>query len=108
MSGKGGKGKRVLPGNLKEAGELIEGLTTWAQERAFYKLDEPEDREACVAAMPLQDCVNLAIFFIRTTIDAQNLSVGVRGVGGPIDVAVITASEGIQFIQRKQIVGEGG
>ena len=57
-------------------------------------------------AMALQDCVNLALFFIRTTIDAQNLTVGIRGVGGPIDVAVITGTEGIQFVQRKEILGE--
>jgi hypothetical protein len=59
-------------------------------------------------AMPLQDCVDLAIFFIRTTIDAQRLSVGIRGCGGPIDVAVITRSKGLSFVQRKQIVGEYG
>ena len=57
-------------------------------------------------AMPLQDCVDLAIFFIRTTIDAQRLSVGIRGCGGPIDVAVITRKDGLKFVQRKQIIGE--
>jgi hypothetical protein len=58
--------------------------------------------------LPLQDCVNLAIYFIRSTIDAQNLSVNLRGVGGPIDVATITRREGFKFIQRKEIIGEGG
>lgn len=59
-------------------------------------------------AMALQDCVDLAIFFIRTTIAAQELTVGIRGCGGPIDVAIITRNEGLRFIQRKQIVGETG
>jgi hypothetical protein len=59
-------------------------------------------------AMPLQDCVDLAIFFIRTTIDAQNLTVGIRGTGGPIDVAIITRRDGLEFIQRKRIAGETG
>lgn len=59
-----------------------------------------------LAAMPLQDCVDLAIFFIRTTITAQRLTVGIRGCGGPIDVAIITRREGLQFVQRKQILGE--
>jgi hypothetical protein len=54
-------------------------------------------------AMPLQDCVDLAVFFIRTTIAAQSLTVGVRGVGGPIDVATVTRSGGLEFIRRKQI-----
>ena len=58
--------------------------------------------------LPLQDCVNLAIFFIRTTIGAQKLMVGLRGVGGPIEVATITRREGFKYIQRKSIVGEGG
>jgi 20S proteasome alpha/beta subunit len=57
-------------------------------------------------AMALQDCVDLAIFFVRTTIDAQKLSFGVRGCGGSIDVATITRKEGLKFVQRKQIVGE--
>jgi len=61
-----------------------------------------------LAAMPLQDCVDLAIFFIRTTITAQRLTVDIRGCGGPIDVATITRREGLRFVQRKQISGEKG
>jgi len=57
-------------------------------------------------AMPLQDCVDLALFFIQTTIAAQRLTVGLRGCGGPIDVATITRREGVHYIQKKQIVGE--
>lgn len=57
-------------------------------------------------AMPLQDCVDLAIFFIRTTAEAQRLTFGIRGVGGPIDVATITRREGLRFVQRKKVVGE--
>ncbi len=56
--------------------------------------------------LPLQDSVDLAIFLIRTTMDAQRLSVGVRGVGGSIEVASITRSEGLKWIQRKEIQGE--
>lgn len=59
-----------------------------------------------VQMLALQDCVNLAIFFIRVTIEAQELSVGVRGVGGGIDVATVTRRDGLQFVQRKKIVGE--
>lgn len=59
-----------------------------------------------LTAMPLQNCVDLAIFFIRTTINAQKLSVGIRGCGGPIDVAIITRSKGLEFVQQKQINGE--
>ena len=56
-------------------------------------------------AMPLQDCVDLAIFIIKTTIEAQRLTLGIRGTGGPIDVAVINR-DGLRYIQKKEIVGE--
>jgi len=56
--------------------------------------------------LPLQDCVDLAILFIRTTIEAQRLTVGIRGVGGPIDIATITRTQGFQWVQRKTLRGE--
>lgn len=58
------------------------------------------------AFLPLQDCVDLSIFLIRSTILIQNWLVGVRGVGGAIDVATITRTEGFAEVQRKTIVGE--
>jgi hypothetical protein len=57
--------------------------------------------------LPLQDCVNFCIFLIRTTIMLQTWMVGVRGVGGAIDVATITRTGGIIAIQQKTVVGEG-
>ena len=57
-------------------------------------------------AMSLQDCVDLAIFFVKTTIEAQRLSVGVRGCGGPIDIAVVTRQGGLSFVQQKKVRGE--
>lgn len=56
--------------------------------------------------LPLQDCIDLAIFFIRTTIEGQRLTVGIRGCGGPIDVATITRLQGFKFIQEKLLKGE--
>jgi hypothetical protein len=56
--------------------------------------------------LPLQDCVNLATLLIRTTISAQSVSIGVRGVGGPIDIATITRTDGLQLVQAKKIQGE--
>lgn len=58
--------------------------------------------------LPLQDCVDLSIMLIRTTITLQNFIVGVRGVGGAIDVATITRTEGLKDIQSKRTVGEHG
>lgn len=56
--------------------------------------------------LPLQDCIDLATFLIRTTMTAQNLSVGIRGVGGTIEVAIITRTKGLEFIQQKSLRGE--
>jgi len=55
------------------------------------------------AVLPLQDCVDLAAFLISSTVTAQSLAIGLRGVGGPIDVATVTRTEGLHYIQRKQI-----
>ncbi len=56
--------------------------------------------------LPLQDCVDLAIFLVRTTMSAQQLAIAVRGVGGPIDVAIITRTKGLEYVQQKEIHGE--
>lgn len=56
--------------------------------------------------LPLQDSVDLSILLIRTTIAIQNWVVGVRGVGGPIDVATITRTGGFQPVQLKSISGD--
>lgn len=58
------------------------------------------------AFLPLQDCVDLAIFLIKSTIIMQHWVIGVRGVGGAIDVAVITQAKGFEEVQRKKIRGE--
>lgn len=56
--------------------------------------------------LPLQDCVDLSIFLIRTTIELQKWMVGIRGVGGAIDVATITRTKGFDYVQMKEVKGE--
>ncbi|MGF1473393.1 MAG: hypothetical protein ACFB50_16860 [Rubrobacteraceae bacterium] len=56
--------------------------------------------------LPLQDCVDMAIFLIKATATIQKWTLGVRGVGGAIDVATITRTEGFRAIQEKQVTGE--
>jgi len=56
--------------------------------------------------LPLQDCVDLSIFLIRTTITLQKWIVDIRGVGGAVDVATITRTGGFRPVQQKQVVGE--
>ena len=58
--------------------------------------------------LPLQDCVDLAIFLIEATATLQGFTTGTRGVGGAIDVATVTRTEGFRAVQEKRIVGESG
>lgn len=62
--------------------------------------------------MTPQDAIDFAIFLIRTTIDAQRFSDGIfmapgafPGVGGAIDVALVTPGS-FQWIQQKAIRGQ--
>ena len=56
--------------------------------------------------LPLQDCVDLSILLVRTTMDLMGFIVGARGVGGPIDVAVVTRTEGFRAVKQKKISGD--
>jgi hypothetical protein len=56
--------------------------------------------------LPLQDCVDLSIFLVRSTIELQKWMVGIRGVGGAVDVATITRTKGFEEVQLKKIMGE--
>lgn len=53
--------------------------------------------------LPLQDCVDLSVFLVRTTITLQQWLVSIRGVGGAVDVATITGAEGFKAVEIKQI-----
>ena len=76
------------------------------QLQQLQKALSPVVMQVPIQFLSLQDCIDLATFFIRTTISAQNLTVGIRGVGGPIDVATITRVNLFKFIQQKQLRGE--
>jgi hypothetical protein len=56
--------------------------------------------------LPLQDCVDLAIFLIKTTATLQGWTTGARGVGSAVDVATITRTDGFRTVQEKRIVGD--
>jgi hypothetical protein len=78
-------------------------LTQEAVSKQILPLLEPIKLQAPIQFMPLQDCVNLATILIKTTIDLQGLSMGLRGCGGAIDVAIITKNKPLTFIQKKDI-----
>lgn len=76
----------------------IQGFQKIAAAKFGYKV--PYD------VLPLQDCIDLAIFLIRTTMTAQDLAVTSRGVGGMIEVAAVTQKNGLRWIQRRELRGE--
>ena len=77
--------------------DQIDGLK---KDLSQFQLTVPID------AMSLQDCIDWAVFLIRSTITAQSLIIGIQGCGGPIDIATITPGDGFRHIQRKELVGE--
>ena len=56
--------------------------------------------------LSLQDCINLAIALIKTTMTIQSLSLEPRRVGGTIEVLVITPNGGVQWVQKRELQGE--
>jgi 20S proteasome alpha/beta subunit len=85
--------KQVLRLNINQVDDLKKALNQLQLQIPF-------------PVLPLQDCIDLAVFLIKTTTTAQNLSIGVRGVGGAIDVAVITQRDGLEIIKRKELIAE--
>lgn len=83
-------------------------LDDTAIERLVQEMRPALEFKIPLNVLPLQDCIDLATFLIRTTMTAQRLAATVRGVGGPIEVAVITRTRGLEFVQRKQLHGEEG
>jgi hypothetical protein len=77
-----------------QANELMEAVALASAARIPYQF------------LPLQDCIDLCILLIRLTAQLLDYQTAVRGVGGAIDVAIITRQDGFQYIQRKAIRGE--
>ena len=91
-----------LPGIVQQ----ILGLDDTQRDSLGADLKSRLQAQIPFAFLPLQDSVDLSILLIRTTISVQNWVMGVRGVGGPIDVATITRIDGFKPVQQKSITGE--
>lgn len=91
----------------KEKSKIIQDLSNQLQGSTILQDLNRQFAMPFSYELPLQDCINLAVFLIRTTIKFQEVSSTIpRTCGGPIDVAVITRTDGLQYVQRKQLVGE--
>lgn len=98
------------------AGRLIHGYDPQLIPLVQKTLDLTADQNAALAKelsqlqvkipyqfLPLQDCINLSTLLVRTTMEMQSFYVGVRGVGGHIDVAAMTKTGGFQPIEEKGV-----
>jgi len=106
-------------GQLQIASRIIHGLDPQAKEiiREKLKLDNKTFEmineelrklqwQIPWQILPLQDCIDLATNIIRITMAMQDVAITVRGVGGLIEIATITSTDGIRFVQKKRIHGE--
>ena len=60
-----------------------------------------------LAAAPIQDAIDLALFMVDTTKGFIRFSVKrVKTVGGPIEIAAITKHEGFKWVQRKHFYSQ--
>lgn len=78
----------------EQLAELLQFLTQRLQYRIPFDI------------LPLQDCIDMASFLVRATVSLQNLGVTIRGVGGVVEIAIITRTRGLRFVQKKRIHGE--
>jgi len=56
-----------------------------------------------VQAFSLQDAINYVDFLIRTTALCQQFSQVIPGVGGDVDIALVTPFNGFQWIRQKEL-----
>lgn len=75
--------------------------------------DAPLDYNIRYRALSLQDAIDLAIFFVHTTVQIERFTDGIVMApgssvtcGGPIEVMAIEPENGLQWIQRKSLQGE--
>ena len=77
------------------------GLTPEQAAEAAGKVTERLSVPVVVAAMPIQDAIDLAVFMVETTIKFVRFNLRHETVGGPIEVAAITKHEGFNWVKRK-------
>ncbi len=91
--------------NVNEEGKVQYGILRSGDIQVVNRLIE-KTQLPLFAAMPLQDAVDYSTHLIRTTIDTMRFEPRFPGVGGAIDVLVVTPAE-MRWVRRKELRGEG-
>lgn len=82
---------------------LLERLGVKAEQiqEAMQILSGALQAQVVYDAMPIQDAIDLAEFFVDLTERFSRFTPGAITVGGPIEIAAITKHEGFKWIKRK-------
>jgi hypothetical protein len=80
---------------------LGEGLPAEQVETAVKTIIGKLAVPVVLAAMPIQDAIDLATFMVETTIRFVRFNMRAETVGEPVEVAVITKHEGFKWVRRK-------
>jgi hypothetical protein len=86
---------------------MKEGLNEQDAQAAIGKMIGALNVPVVMAAMPIQDAIDLATFMVETTIKFVRFNFRAETVGGPIEIAAITKHEGFKWIRRKFFFTEG-
>ena len=78
-----------------------EGLDPSAVDDVRRKIISKTFRELYLAAMPIQDAIELAKFLAETAAKFSHFSLLAATIGGPIEIATITKHEGFRWVARK-------
>jgi hypothetical protein len=78
-----------------------EGLNDQDADAAITKIVGALSVPVVMAAMPIQDAIELATFMVETTIKFVRFDFRAETVGGPVEIAAITKHEGFKWIRRK-------
>ena len=96
---------RLLYGFDVELPEFVRATLNLTPQQLLTLRQQMEPRFAAgipFQFLPLQDCVDLAVFLIQSTIRFQKFrTTVVRGVGGSVDVATVTRDTGLEFLSRR-------
>ena len=82
------------------------GLNEQEVDNAISEIISALSVPVVMAAMPIQDAIDLATFMVETTIKFVRFNFRAETVGGPIEIAAITKHEGFKWIRRKFFFNE--
>ncbi len=80
---------------------IDDGLPPEQAEQAEFAMIGKLRVPVVLAAMPIQDAIELATFMVETTIRFVRFNLRAETVRGPVEAAVITKHEGFKWVQRK-------